>query len=47
MSGTHSVLASKLREGYQGYAHAGASGKVLLALAPSAERDNYLTANSL
>jgi IclR family acetate operon transcriptional repressor len=47
MSGTHSVLVSKLREGYQGCAHARASGKILLAFAPAVERDNYLVSNTL
>jgi DNA-binding IclR family transcriptional regulator len=40
--GTNPVQAAEVSQGYTGNAHARASGKLLLALAPEAVRDAYL-----
>lgn len=47
-AGGHSpVSASKVPQGYAGYAHARAAGKLLLALADSAVREAYLAKHAL
>lgn len=45
--GTNPVQAAGIGQGYTGDAHARASGKLLLATATAATRDNYLTNHQL
>jgi IclR family transcriptional regulator, acetate operon repressor len=47
VEGNHAVRIPRLERGAHGYAHARASGKLLLALAPAALRDSYLAGQEL
>lgn len=47
LEGSHAVRVHELQQGFGGAAHARASGKLLLAHAPQAEAEAFLTAHTL